>query len=103
VYRFDQIDKNVAALDSKLERLTTAFMTREEAELRFTEIIKSQSALVQTMAEHTGLLTKLKSTDDQQQGAIDASRRIMNVGMTIAGLLLTALFIYVSWKARVGK
>jgi hypothetical protein len=91
------------SLNKKLDGLNTTYMPREETNLRFSEILKTQATTIQTIAEHTKMITALKSTDDRQQGAIDAGRRTVNTALTIAGLLGTGLFIYVSWKVGVAK
>lgn len=98
-YAVQQLD----TINRKLDGLSTTYMPREETNLRFSEILKTQAATIQTIAEHTKMLTSLKSTDDIQQGTIDATRRITNLGLTIAGLAGTALFIYVSWRVGIGK
>lgn len=95
--------KTLDGITKQLEGLNAAFMPREEINLRFAEINKTQAETVRTLAEHTKILSGLKSTDDKQQGNIDTSRRFLGYGFTLAGLFMTALFIYVSWKVGTGK
>lgn len=91
------------SVNKKLDSLSTSFMPREETNLRFAEINKTQAETVKTLAEHTNLITKLRSTDDMQQGNIDASRRFISFSLAIAGIFMTGLFIYVTWRVGVGK
>jgi hypothetical protein len=98
-YAIQQLD----AINKKLDGLNVQYMPREEIYLRLTEVMKTLATLTDTVAQHTSLLSALKSTDDKQQGSIDASRRTVTTGWTIAGLLLTSLFIYVSWRVGAGR
>lgn len=98
-YAIQQLD----SINKKLDGLNMQYMPREEISLRLAEVMKTLATLTDTIAQHTLLLTNLKSTDDRQQGAIDASRRVTNLGLTVAGLIGTALFIYVTWKIGIGK
>lgn len=88
-YRFDKIDATLDKFDKKLEAIAAAYVTRNEVEERFREVENK--------------LEKLKESDDRQQGTIDATRRITSIGLTVAGLILTALFIYVSYRVGSGK
>lgn len=95
--------KTLDGITKQLEGLNAAFMPREEINLRFAEINKTQAETVKTLAEHTKMLTLLKSTDDRQEGSITTSRRFVGYGLSVLGLLMTALFIYVSWKVGTAK
>jgi hypothetical protein len=98
-YAVQQLDK----INRKLDGMATIYMPREEINLRFAEIHKTQAETISAVASQAKTLALLKTTDDHQQGSIDTSRRITSISLTIAGLVATILFIYVTWQVGKGR
>jgi hypothetical protein len=83
------------AISKKLDGLNTAFVPREEILLMRNDTIKSLTSLTATLEAHTNLISELKTTDDRQQGRIDAQRNwisiLVGLSAAVAGLLVWVL------------
>jgi hypothetical protein len=93
----DRFDK----IDSKLDNMNSVYVPREEIMLYRAETLKTLGEHSTTLGVHSNLLAALKTTDDVQQGAIDAKKNISNftvailsaIGAIIGGLATAGLIL----------
>lgn len=86
-FRFDRLDEQIGKLDSKVDRMANSYVPRAELDDRFNGV----NIKLNTITKAQGLL---KETDDIQQGSIDATRRLTSIALTVMGVIVSALALY---------
>lgn len=75
-YRFDQLDTAVASLNDKVDKMSYAYVPKEEYVL-----------LTRQVAD-------LQKSHDNQNGEINANRRFVNVALTLLSIVVAGVAIY---------
>ncbi len=94
IYRFDQIDAQLAQTSHKLDNMSSSFLTKEESAAIKLENIQRQRDFDLRLVTLEKDIKTLVATDNRQQGSIDTSRRLMTLGLTILGIVVAALTTY---------
>lgn len=92
--RFDQQDENVKNVtqglkdvNDKLDKLLATFITRSE----ITSLKASNDKRYEKLANTVG---NLKSTNERQQGAIESTRRLITIGLSLLSIITAAVAVY---------
>jgi hypothetical protein len=94
IYRFDQIDAQLQATNTKLDRMTTSFVTKEEVANLKAERLAQIKVLENKIATLDTTVTFLSKTNDRQQGSIDVTRRITTVVLAVVAIIVSAAAVY---------
>lgn len=66
--------EQIGSINKKLDNLGSVYLPREEAVLMHTQTQNTLAILSKTVETHATLIAALKTTDDVQQGAIEAKK-----------------------------
>lgn len=90
-YRFDHLDKTLEMLSGKMDLMSAAYVPRTEVDERLAALNNK----INTLANNQ---TKLKETDDIQQGSVDANRRFTTIGLAVLSIVAVLLAAWISAK-----
>lgn len=77
-----------------LRGMSTQYMPREEINLRFSEILKAQANITETLVSHAATIERLKeATNNQTWTSMSRSRFYASLGVYSASIITIALWI----------
>lgn len=94
IYRFDSLDAQLKATNTKLDGMNNSFLTKEEAANLKAERMAQMKILDMRLETLEREQKNLVATDNRQQGSIDTSRRMLTYGLTILGIIVAAVTTY---------
>ncbi len=94
IYRFDQIDAQLAETSHKLDNMSSSFLTKEESAAIKLENVQRQRDFDLRLVTLEKDIKSLVATDNRQQGSIDTSRRLTTYGLTLIGIIVAAMATY---------
>ncbi len=88
------INETLTRLEGKFDGAIQSFVTTGQLQQFQSEADRKHREYEQMFENLFSDVKALRKTDDLQQGALDNSRRLLAVGLTVIGIMVTAVSIY---------